>query len=101
MNSYRWKAIEERAGAYPYAKHAQKLKPEDWALIRSICEADASMSIADFEMKANRLFLDNPKKPKGWTTICALLSAANTCLRAHFKESPECQICAECVGKKR
>jgi hypothetical protein len=32
----------------------------------------------EFEFKTNRLFLDNPNKPKNWSVICEILSCVNT-----------------------
>ncbi len=99
MNSFRWQAISERAGRYPYDKHAMKLRPEDWALMRELCIADAGLSVSAFELKANRLFLDQLKKPRGWVTICGLLCAGNTALLYHFKDTPACDGCLECKAR--
>ncbi len=60
-----------------HSKLVAKLTAAD----RDFCEqwiADrAEMNADDFELAVNRMFMDNPNKPKHWPTIMELISSAN------------------------
>lgn len=70
----RWAAL----ASHPWhAKRLAKLRPPERAFAESFIAAHGGASADDWQLRVNRLFLDDPQKPKNWTLIIDLL--ANIC----------------------
>lgn len=54
-------------------KWYKKLKPADLEFCEKFIKENAQLNKNDFEFKANRVFLDNPDKPKTWGYIWSIL----------------------------
>lgn len=67
--------------SYFAIKNNAKLKPNERELIKAFLEHNDKLSIAEREMKANRLFIDQPDKPRNWTLILEMLSWTNSRIR--------------------
>lgn len=62
-----------------YGRYFTKLKGPDLEIIHRFLEENHQLPKIDFEMRVNRLFLDQPDtRPKQWTTIIEILSAINS-----------------------
>jgi hypothetical protein len=46
--------------------------------VYSFISIHSTASVADFEMRVNRMFMDQKKKPKNWVLITDLLLAVNS-----------------------
>lgn len=55
-----------------------KLAEEELRRARAFLDANQDLSKGDFEIAINRMFLDDPKKPKHWAIISELLLCANS-----------------------
>jgi len=61
---------------YPYS--CTKFSGADLAVIRNFITVYDHLNIGEFELKVNRMFLDNPSKPKNYVAIMELLTVCNT-----------------------
>jgi hypothetical protein len=60
----------------------QKLSETDRQAVLSFIEAFKDLDIGPFELKINRLFLDQPEKPRRWKEISEILTCINTDAKA-------------------
>jgi hypothetical protein len=64
---------------HPWLKKSWgKLKIAERDFARQFLNDHANLDRGQFEFKVNRMFLDQPIKPKNWTIISELLSNANS-----------------------
>lgn len=61
-----------------HAKSFAKLKPEEVAYCVEFIKKNDHLEPLPFSALCNRLFLDEPVKPKNWVRMSELLSCANT-----------------------
>lgn len=57
-----------------------RLRGEDVAYARDFLGRHTALAKGDFESAVNRMFMDNPAKPKRWKEIQELLLCANSAL---------------------
>lgn len=68
-----------KLAAHPMiGKIYNKLSEEELSLVTNFVHKHHELSIADFEYKANRWFLDDPNKPKRLSDMWAILVEINT-----------------------
>jgi hypothetical protein len=64
---------------HPWLKKSWgKLKTVEREIARQFLNENAQLDRGQFEFKVNRMFLDQPNKPKNWTIILELLANANS-----------------------
>lgn len=63
-------------------KAFRKLNGAELQIARDFIDLNQHLSVGEFEICANRLFLDRPERPKNWTVILELLVACNS--RANY-----------------
>lgn len=64
---------------HPWFKRViKKLGAADIAFAESWIKRHEHLDLNDFQFATNRMFLDDPNKPKKWTIIVELISNANT-----------------------
>jgi len=74
MRLQKFRSLKE--DAY-YRKYFKKLSSSDIKFIESFIEANKDLPRDEFEIKANRLFIDNPNKPKNWVALIEFLTSSN------------------------
>ena len=74
----RLELVREKMTQYPYAKHAQKMTAREREIVTTFIAENDALYRGAFELKVNRMFLNQPEKPKRWVTICELLTVANS-----------------------
>lgn len=55
-----------------------KLTEDEVRRARAFLDANEALSKGDFELAVNRMFLDDPKRPKYWAIISELLLCSNS-----------------------
>jgi hypothetical protein len=66
-----------------YKRVHKRLKASDVAFCTAFIEQNDSLDIHAFEMRVNRLFIDDRNRPKLGSLIVELLASANS--RAHLR----------------
>jgi hypothetical protein len=68
----------ESFASHPWLRKSwARLRAEEREIARTFLVENASLDRAAFERRLNRMFLDQPTKPKHFTTILELLTNAN------------------------
>lgn len=60
-----------------HSKMIAKLSLFDLAYCDAWIQANDELDQNDFEMRVNRMFMDNPDKPKNWATIMEVIATCN------------------------
>lgn len=79
----RTQALKEICSQYPYQRSALKLNEAEFDRIVDFIDENDSLGHLEFEYKVNRMFLFDKDRPKHWTIIQDILTAANS--RVHVK----------------
>lgn len=75
--SKRLEAIQ-RYASHPWLSRVYaKLSADELSVIETFIQANDSLDKGAFEKAVNRLFVDRPKT-KHWTSVCELLTCANS-----------------------
>lgn len=67
--------------------HRKKMREQDLIFIRDFLEDTAKLNADERQLLINRLYLDQPSKPKHWAYIQEFIQFINS--RAHRIENPE------------